>query len=236
MKRVAGVLQAERRREARHAVDLRIFYVWTGVIFEARTIDVSMTGMCLQTQVDLGKDSLLETRFSPSDDAPMQSIEAKVVWSRSVRTPQDNESFQCGLRFTSVKGEFRKLLQEVLPKYQQSKQEIPMADENDVIELNEPNVVDFGTAMQLREIVRTETARRGELQVENEVALSQAKMHFDDGDLDGGIAILEEAVARLPSSSEALEALGEALYRKGDILRAVICFDSALRNRQETKE
>ncbi|MEE8410775.1 MAG: PilZ domain-containing protein [Myxococcota bacterium] len=235
MKRVAGVLQAERRRALRHAVDLRIFYVWTGVIFEARTIDVSITGMCLQTQVDLGKGSILETRFAPSEEAPMQAIEAEVMWSRPVRTPQDNESFQCGLRFLSVRGEFLRLLQEVLPKNRQSDNEIPMADANDVIELREPSLVDFDAAVQLRDTVRTETERHGELQVENEKSIVQAKLRSDDGDLVGAIGILEKAVAKLPSSTEALEALGEALYRKGDVLRAVSCFDRALRIRQETE-
>jgi len=234
MKRVVGVLRTERRRSQRHAVRLHVYYVWTGLIFEARTIDVSMTGMCLQTQVDLGVGSILEARFALSDDDAMQSIDAEVVWSRPVRTPQDDESFQCGLRFVAVTEPFSSYLKTALPKG--SGDELPLADEDDVIELSQPNVVAFDDAIQVREAFRFDVERHGRLQAEAAQLIDRAKAATDAGDLDSAIEILEGAVTHLPTSADALEALGEALYKQGNVVRAASCFDRALRLRQESDD
>jgi tetratricopeptide (TPR) repeat protein len=226
-KRIAGALYVERRRAQRATVSLRVVYVNAGLIVEARTIDVSETGMCLQTHIALDLGTRLELRFSA--DAKSFStyrIDGDVMWVRPGDSVGGEETFHNGLRFLEMPQDVRAELKRVVAQHVVAPaEELPEVAANEVIALEED--------VTLGDAIAKDHARQKADSDNSRSALAAGRSAADRGAVDEAVAHFERAVRLAPHSEDALEELGRMMYVKGNVVRAAALFDRALQLRQE---
>ncbi len=229
-KRIAGALYAERRNAPRAPVSLRVVYVSAGLIVEARTVDISESGMCLQTHFGLDVGTRLELRFAVDEKSvSTYRLDGDVVWVRPAESIGGDETFHNGLRFVDLEADARRELKRVVASHVA----VPAAPHEDLPELPASDLVAIEEVDVLNEAVAADNARRSADAAHAYAALVAGRQALERGDLDAASEHLELAVELTPHSEEALEELGRVVYLKGNVVRAATLFDRALRLRQE---
>lgn len=244
MARIAGVLHAERRASARYGIDLHVQYAWGGRVLDASTLDISRTGMRIQTEVDLGVRTLLVTYFRLPHQTTLHQVEAEVVWV--AMSEQILGLYECGLRFVGAPPALAQSLQELFQRVAASEEvsDLPMAADHDVVEVSnaepEGDVVDplagwssHASPEALDAALAADTSQREVNRRAASQKLQEARKLMRSERLQGAVKLLREAADLTPDSADIFEALGEALYRSGDVTGAAGVFDRALQLRQQ---
>ncbi|MBI5510823.1 MAG: PilZ domain-containing protein [Deltaproteobacteria bacterium] len=229
MKRIAGILQVERRTAARHHVRIRVLYVVSGCALDATTIDISETGMCLQTGVPLEVGTTIFLHLVPRESLDTPRIESTVMWVRPAGKGHE-DLFQCGLRFAPMEPATLAQVREImaLRAADAASDEIPELDAAEVVEVEAPPTPDVMHAA----LGRDQEQRHKDMRYAHKL-LHKGKEAAARADLEAATILLEQAVEQMPDSAEAIEELARVVYLQGDVIKAAQLFDRALRVRQE---
>jgi tetratricopeptide (TPR) repeat protein len=232
-KRLAGALYAERRRAPRAPLSLRVVYVSAGLIVEARTVDISETGMCLHTHFALDVGTRLELRFAVDADAiSTHRLDGDIVWVRPAESIDGDETYHNGLRFGELDADARRELTRLINTHAAASA-APHAGGDEIPELPASDVIAIDEADVIHEAVAADTARRNADAAHSYAALVAGRQALERGEVDAAAEHLERAVKLTPHSEDALEELGRVMYLKGNVVRAAALFDRALQLRQE---
>ncbi len=199
-----------------------------GCALDATTVDISETGICLQTGVELERGTTLHLHLEPRATLDTPRVEATVVWVRRAAVAGDEEAFLCGLHFAPMTAEVKVQIGEIIGIHAKIV-DLPEAEPADVVELGPPLP---GPATINAALVRDREQRACD---ERHALRLLGKGHDAAlrGDLDSAVVLLEQAVDQMPDSAEAVEELARVVYIRGDVSRAAQLFDRALRLRQE---
>jgi hypothetical protein len=226
-KEIAGVMSVERRASPRYAVRLRLLFPWKDRIMQAHTVDVSSTGMRLETLADLGAQTRLVVHFAPEGEAVTQRLEGHIQWVTAPVAPA--QLYTCGFVFENMSSEAKESLDKILGGRGPS---------GDLAEVSDADIVEvagnefqphLAFASQLNQAVSVDQGRRAERRREAEALAREAKNAVGSGTLGKAAKLLEQAMTLAPESQEITEELARVLYLKGDIARAAELFDRALR-------
>ncbi len=224
-KRIAGVLQVqERRRASRHEVRLRLLFPWGDRILQAHTVDLSETGMKLESLADLGRGTRLVMHFAPTGETITQRVEGEVMW---VKAPSGGATFfTCGFRFLSMSPEAQSSIRRII-----AAQEASEVTDDDIVEgSTEP--ADGGWGAELQKAVHNDHDRFAERRREADALVNEARHASGGGEYGKAVRLLEQALQLTPESRDIMEELARILYLKGDVARAAELFDRALRQEQ----
>ncbi len=225
---VGGIMAMERRTSARLPVRLRLLFPWKDRIMQAHTLDVSSTGMRLETLADLGLKTRLIVHFAMAGETVTQRLEGSVQWVRPPTPP--GQLYTCGFHFDAMSDNARQSLERVLAAA--APQEVLEVGDQDVVEMPEyqPHTA---FASQLTQAVHSDQGRHAERRREADALGREGTYAASTGELVRATQLLEQALTLAPDSRELTEELARILYLRGEVVRAAELFDRALRLAQE---
>jgi hypothetical protein len=236
---LAGVMRVERRVARRYATSLGIAFVRNGQVHRATAVDVSMTGMRLETEIDLDVGLELSAHFSLQASAQMHLLEARVAWS--VPSGEIAGLFLVGMEYRRLPPDTQEALAGLIRELggDVTADDLPVVDDRDVTavpSVTGPAVLTPSSPPRARNCATTDAgeARRRKASLEQAAALCvQARAAQRATDLPRAVGLLRQAVELAPELPDAIEELAAAVYLAGDVVESARLFDRALRLRLE---
>jgi hypothetical protein len=235
-KQLGAALGLDRRGASRHNARLRLLFPWGDRILQAHSVDLSATGMRVETLVNLGIGTSLVMHFAPSGENVTQRLAVRVMWVREPKPP--SALYEAGFRFEEVSEAARQSLAKVLNEHAAAT--IEQVGDGDIVETADEGAGFSGplagaklSGSDISKAVRSDEGRQAERRREAEALSREGTAAAQSGSLARAATLLEQSLALAPDSREITEELARVLYLKGDVARAAVLFDKALRLAQE---
>ena len=235
---VVGVMRIDRRGAPRFMSNLEVVLVLGGQVQRAIAVDVSMTGMRLNSEVDLGTGTQLTAHFSLEGSTAMNELHGGIVWSN----PSNEIAglYLAGLAYQRASGVslqalatlIKQLGAPVAASYSQplptTPPPLPVRGRRTTgaplpLQPGAP-LLPAGRPMVPQAIPPPIAANMERAQL----LVAQAHEVQRAGDLRAAVELVRQAVDLTPASPEILEELAAAVYLAGDILESAKLFDRAL--------
>jgi hypothetical protein len=245
-KQIVGVMRLERRTAQRFTTSFEVILVSHGQVMRATAVDVSMTGMRMTSETDLGVGTELCAHFSLPGSTTMYELNGKIVWS--IPSSEIVGSYVAGLVYGNLTA--RTLEAMALLLKQIGGDDLP----NHPADLpTTPPPRPSAAALAANKAARKAAASRqrgaGEAPAPSvppaapakppleltqepvERLLEQARSAQRAQDVQTAVGLFRRALDLAPDASQLMEELAAAVYLAGDIQESARLFDRALRFR-----
>lgn len=218
---LVGVMRVDHRSAERYPTQLEVLFVIEDELVRATTLDLSLTGMRLHSEVDLPVDTRLNAHFARPGDAKTQQLVGRVAWCAPSK--EIAGLYEAGIAFSALSPETNDALSRLLAELcgHEELDDLPYLDDEDVY------------TAEFQAPAAPPAAPPEEIQA----LLARARAAQEQRQLPVAIELLRQAAASDPDSPEINEELATALYLAGEVQEAARLFDWALKHRlmRETK-